>query len=43
MTKAGVRHRVEQIFADLDLDAMELFKKITDRFHWVEIYEEIER
>ena len=42
-TKAGVRHRIGQLFTYLDLDVMELFEKISARFHWVEICEESER
>ncbi|MSR65500.1 MAG: hypothetical protein EXS18_06930 [Verrucomicrobiae bacterium] len=39
-TKSGLRHRIEQLFADYDVDVMALFKKITDQFPWVEIVDE---
>jgi hypothetical protein len=41
-TKSGQRHRIEQFFVDLDLDALSVFDKITDRFHWVQIFDEDE-
>jgi hypothetical protein len=41
-TKSGKRHRIEQLFADYDLDVMKLFERITDRFPWVEVHEEIQ-
>ncbi len=40
-TKSGKRHEIGQLFADYDLDGMELFDKITDRFPWAEILEEV--
>ena len=42
-TKSGKRYQVEKLFTDYDLDAMKMFKKITDRFPWVEIDEEVQR
>ena len=41
-TKSGARHRIEQIFADYDLNVMKLFDRITERFHWVQIREEVQ-
>jgi len=40
-TKSGTRHRIEQLFADYDLDAMKIFEKITERFPWVQVIEEV--
>ena len=42
-TKSGTRHRIEQLFADYDLDVMKIFERITDRFPWVEIHEEVQQ
>ena len=42
-TKSGKRHRIEQLFADYDLDAMKMFERITDRFPWVQIHEEVQQ
>ena len=42
-TKSGKRHQVEKLFTDYDLEAMKMFRKITDRFPWVEIHEEVQR
>ena len=41
-TKSGARHRIEQLFADYDLNVMHMFEKIMERFRWVEIHEEIQ-
>jgi hypothetical protein len=41
-TKSGTRHRIEQLFADYDLDVMNMFEKIADRFPWVQIHEEVQ-
>jgi hypothetical protein len=41
-TKSGIRHRIEQLFADYDLDVMNMFEKIADRFPWVQIHEEVQ-
>jgi len=41
-TKSGARYRIEQLFADYDLNVMHMFEKIMERFHWVEIHEEIQ-
>jgi hypothetical protein len=40
-TRSGTRHRIEQLFADYNLDVMKLFEKIINRFPWVQILEEI--
>ena len=40
-TKSGTRHRIEQLFADYDLDVMGMFERIAERFPWVEIVEEV--
>lgn len=42
-TKSGTRHRIEQLFADHDLDVMKMFERITDRFPWVQVHEEVQR
>ena len=42
-TKSGTRHRIEQLFADYDLDVMKIFERITDRFPWVHIHEEVQQ
>jgi hypothetical protein len=42
-TKSGTRHRIEQLFADYDLDVMKMFARITDRFPWVEVHEEVQQ
>lgn len=42
-TKLGKRHRIEQLFADYDLDAMKVFERITDRFPWVDLQEEVQQ
>jgi hypothetical protein len=42
-TKSGKRHRIEQLFADYDLDVMKLFERITDRFPWVHVQEEVQQ
>ena len=42
-TKSGPRHRIAQLFADYDVDVMELFDKIMDRFPWAEILEEVKQ
>jgi len=42
-TKSGKRHRIEQMFADYDLDVMKMFERITDRFPWVHLQEELQR
>src|SRR5258706_4194419 len=42
-TKSGKRHQVEKLFTDYDLEAMNMFKKITDRFPWVKIDEQVQR
>jgi hypothetical protein len=42
-TKSGTRHRIEQLFADYDLDVMKMFERITDRFPWVQIHEEVQQ
>jgi len=39
-TKSGARHQIEPLFAEHEFDVMQLFGKITDRFHWVEVEEE---
>lgn len=41
-TKAGARHRLGQHYCNLGLNPMHLFETIADRFHWVEIEEEVE-
>jgi hypothetical protein len=41
-TKSGNRHRIEQLFADYDLDAMAMFHRIVDRFPWVRLHEEVQ-
>jgi len=40
-TKSGIRHKIEQLFADYDLDVMKMFEKIIERFPWVRILEEV--
>ncbi len=40
-TKSGSRHRIEQIFADYDLDVMAMFERIAERFPWVQLVEEV--
>ena len=42
-TKSGKRHQIEKLFTDYDLEAMTMFKKVADRFPWVEIEEEEQR
>jgi len=42
-TKSGARHRIEQLFADYDLDVMKMFEEITARFPWVQILEEVKQ
>jgi len=42
-TKSGTRHRLEQLFADYDLDVMKMFERIADRFPWVQIHEEVQQ
>jgi len=42
-TKSGKRHQIEQLFADYDLDVMKMFAKVTDRFPWVHIQEEVQQ
>jgi hypothetical protein len=40
-TKSGRRHRIEQLFADHDLDVMGMLERIAERFPWVEMLEEV--
>jgi hypothetical protein len=42
-TKSGKRHRIAPLFADYDLDVMKMFERITDRFPWVHVQEEVQR
>ncbi|HZQ48354.1 MAG TPA: hypothetical protein VFC07_15160 [Verrucomicrobiae bacterium] len=42
-TKSGTRHRIEQLFADYDLNVTELFEKIALRFPWVQMLEEVKQ
>jgi len=39
-TKSGERHEIEPLFTNYNLNAMEVFAEIVERFHWVEIVEE---
>ena len=41
-TKSGTRHQFWPLFAGIELEMMELFDRITDRFPWVEIVEEVQ-
>ncbi|HEY4417773.1 MAG TPA: hypothetical protein VGO57_18925 [Verrucomicrobiae bacterium] len=40
-TKSGIRHQLGKLFTSFDLDGLKVFEQIADRFHWVEIHEEI--
>jgi len=42
-TRSGTRHQIEQLFADYDLDVMKVFERITDRFPWVQVHEEVQQ
>lgn len=39
-TKSGTRHRIDQFFADHDMDVMRVFEKIADRFPWAQVLQE---
>lgn len=42
-TRSGTRHQLEQLFTNYNLNASQVFEKITRRFPWVEVVEEVQR